>query len=263
MPLYHCTLTLHDNVFFATREMGILYETEKHLHNWGLSFALFSITYIPQSYRLQGEKSQKPTYLDPNSEHSLVHLNKLGIYVFPAQPLHWSYQINTFKSAQVPYYGKSKQFGDRGAEKNYPVNYGRAKELAVGSQYRCYILTTDAIQIPNWIRVGKWAGKVKVDVLEIPDSILENKSGNYVCNHPLNPIDLSNNTQILLYNRIVMPPVSLISQAQLNGDYLGTKKDEWQDFKSNLNTDITQNLPEEIKLPKGVFYGAGNVVTTT
>lgn len=63
MALYHCTLTLHDNVFFATREMGILYETEKYLHNWGLSFALFSIHYIPQPYRLQGELAQKPTYL--------------------------------------------------------------------------------------------------------------------------------------------------------------------------------------------------------
>lgn len=42
MALYHCLLTLHDNVFFATREMGILYETEKYLHNWALSFALFS-----------------------------------------------------------------------------------------------------------------------------------------------------------------------------------------------------------------------------
>ena len=41
MVLYHCHLTLHDNVFFASREMGILYETEKYLHNWALSYALF------------------------------------------------------------------------------------------------------------------------------------------------------------------------------------------------------------------------------
>ena len=110
---------------------------------------------------------------------------------------------------------------------------------------------------------GKWAGKVKIDVLEIPDSILENKSGNYVCNHPLNPVDLPTNTQILLYNRVVMPPVSLVSQAQLNGEFLGTKKDEWQEFKSSLSLELNKNLPDEIKLPRGVFYGAGNVVTTT
>jgi CRISPR-associated protein Csc1 len=243
--------------------MGILYETEKYLHNWGLSFALFSINYIPQVYRLQGENAQKPTYLDPNSERSLLHLNKLGIYVFPAQPLHWSYQINTFKAAQVSYYGKSKQFGDKGAEKNYPVNYGRAKELAVGSQYRIYIIAPDSIQIPHWIRLGKWAAKVKVDLLEIPETVLENKSGNYICSHPLNPLDLPSNQQVLLYNRIVMPPVSLVSQAQLNGEYLGTKKDDWQGFKSSFDHELNKNLPDEIKLPKGVFYGAGNLITTT
>ncbi|BAZ49559.1 CRISPR-associated protein Csc1 [Nostoc sp. NIES-4103] len=251
MTLYHCTLTLHDNVFFATREMGILYETEKYLHNWGLSFALFAIQYIPQPYRLQGELAQKPTYLDASTEQNLIHLNKAGIYVFPAQPINWSYQINTFKAAQVGYYGKSKQFGDKGAEKNYPINYGRAKEIAVGSQYRTYIIAAESIIIPRWIRLGKWAAKIRVEVVKIPDKLMQTKSGDYICLHPLNPLDLPNSTRILLYNRIVMPPVSLISQAQLSGEYLVTKKDDWQDYKSTLTAQNYQELPEEICLPRG------------
>jgi CRISPR-associated protein Csc1 len=262
MPLYHCILTLHDNVFFATREMGILYETEKYLHNWALSFALFSIKYIPQPYRLQGELAQKPTYLDGKAEQNLLHLNQAGIYVFPAQPITWSYQINTFKAAQVAYYGKSKQFGDKGADKNYPINYGRAKELAVGSSYRTYIIAPETINFPRWIRLGKWAAKIHVEVVKIPDSVLEFKSGEYVCLHPLNPLDLPSDTQMLLYNRIVMPPVSLVSQAQLRGEYLVTKKDDWQDFKSALIADKSQQLPEQIHLPNGIFYGAGNVAAT-
>ncbi len=262
MALYHCTLTLHDNVFFATREMGILYETEKYLHNWGLSFALFTINYIPQLYRLQGELAQKPTYLDASAEQNLLHLNQAKIYVFPAQPINLSYQINTFKAAQVAYYGKSKQFGDKGADKNYPINYGKAKELAVGSQYRTYIIAPENIKIPRWIRLGKWAAKIKVEIIQIPDRVIQTKSGNYACVHPLNPLDLPSDTRILLYNRIVMPPVSLVSQAQLHGEYLTTKKDDWQTFKLTLNIQQNQQLPEEINLPKGIFYGAGNVVTT-
>ena len=259
MALYHCTLTLHDNVFFATREMGILYETEKYLHNWGLSFALFNVNYIPQLYRLQNELAQKPTYLDASAEQNLLHLNQAEIYVFPAQPINWSYQINTFKSAQVSYYGKSKQFGDKGADKNYPINYGKAKELAVGSQYRTYIIAPDTIKIPRWIRLGKWASKIRVETIKIPDNIIQSKSGDYTCLHPLNPLDLPSTTRILLYNRIVMPPVSLVSQAQLSGDYLLTKKDDWLAFKSTLISEVCQQLPEQIHLPKGVFYGAGNV----
>ena len=84
--------------------MGILYATGKYLHNWGLNFALFSIDYISHPYRIQGEKAQKPTYLDTSYERNLLHLNKFGIYVFPAQPITWSYQINTFKAVQVNYY---------------------------------------------------------------------------------------------------------------------------------------------------------------
>lgn len=265
MALYHCTLTLHDNVFFATREMGILYETEKYLHNWALSFAFFVINYIPQPYRLQGELAQKPTYLDASAEQNLIHLNQAGIYVFPAQPINWSYQINTFKAAQVGYYGKSKQFGGKGAEKNYPINYGRAKELAVGSLYRTYIIAPENIQIPRWIRLGKWASKIKVETVKIPDKLVQSKSGNYTCLHPLNPLDLSINNRILLYNRIVMPPVSLVSQAQLQGEYLvakksdEAKKNDWQTFKSILTTEQYQQIPEEIHLPIGVFYGAGNI----
>ncbi|AKG21542.1 type I-D CRISPR-associated protein Cas5/Csc1 [Calothrix sp. 336/3] len=268
MALYHCILTLHDNVFFATREMGILYETEKYLHNWGLSFALFSVDYIPQPYRLQGELAQKPTYLDNKAERNLLHLNQAEIYVFPAHPIHWSYQINTFKSAQVAYYGKSKQFGDKGAEKNYPINYGRAKELAVGSQYRTYIIAPDDIKIPHWIRLGKWAAKIKVETIKIPDNLLKNKSGNYICSHPLNPLDLASNTRILLYNRIVMPPASLISQAQLNGEYLFTnkkddkQKQDWETFQSQLNPGEYEQIPEQIHLPQGAFYGAGNLAAT-
>ena len=37
-----CELILHDNLFYASREMGRTYETERYLHNYGLSYALGS-----------------------------------------------------------------------------------------------------------------------------------------------------------------------------------------------------------------------------
>lgn len=245
MVLYLCNLTLHDNVFFATREMGTLYETEKYLHNWALSYALFEATHIPKPYRLQGAIAQRPGYLDADNEQNLLTLNQLGIYVFPALPLQWSYQVNTFKAAQVPYYGKSKQFGDKGADRNYPINYGRAKELAVGSTYSTYIIAPEIIQIPGWIRLGKWAAKIQVDAKPIPDRAIQQRSGEYTCEHPLNPIDLPDSTRLLLYNRIVMPPASLVSQSRVSGDY-------WE---------ISQ--PSRVCLPQGVAYGASTVIAAS
>ncbi len=231
---YLCHLTLHDNVFFASREMGTLYETEKYLHNWALTYALFEVTHIPKPYRMQGNLAQKPVYLERDREQNLVQLNDLGIYVFPALPITWSYQINTFKAAQVAYYGKSKQFGAKGADRNYPINYGRAKELAVGSIYCTYIISKDKINIPQWIRLGKWSSKIKIEVEPLEISNIKSRSGTFICRHPLNPIDLPLSTQLLLYNRIVMPPSSLVSQAQLEGDF-------WE-------------LPDT-KLPRGTKYG--------
>ncbi len=252
MIIYQCLLTLHDNVFFATREMGILYETEKYLHNWALSYAFFESVYIPRPYRLQGKNAQKPAYLDADREQNLLHLNQAKIYVFPAKPLKCSYQINTFKAAQVNYYGKSDKFGEGNAKRNYPANFGRAKELAVGSYYQTYIIAEKELEIPHWIRLGKWAAKVRVEARIIPASGIQSKSGEYICQHPLNPIDLPPTSRLLLYNRIVMPPVSLVSQAQLIGEYWEVSKaDNWQDFKE---------LPKQFCLPKGVAYGANNAV---
>lgn len=261
MVLYRCNLTLHDNVFFATREMGILYETEKYLHNWALSYALFQATHIPKPYRLQGENAQRPGYLEADNEQNLLNLNHSGIYVFPALPLQWSYQVNTFKAAQVSYYGKSKQFGDKGADRNYPINYGRAKELAVGSTYRTYVIAPKTVQIPHWIRLGKWAAKIQVDAKPIPDRGIKQMTGEYTCDHPLNPIDLPSSTRLLLYNRVVMPPVSLISQARLSGNYweiskpdAGSASPEWSDL---------QDLPNRVCLPGEVAYGASTAVAAS
>lgn len=252
MKIYLCLLTLHDNVFFATREMGILFETEKYLHNWALSYALFKGIVIPHPYRLQGDLAQKPDYLDESREQNLIHLNQAKIYVFPAKPIIWSYQINTFKAAQVSYYGKSEQF----EAPNYPKNYGRAKELAVGSQYHTYLIASDPVTIPQWIRLGKWSAKVHVQAFLIPDTAIKSLSGDYICDHPLNPIDLSPDTQLILYNRIVMPPVSLITQAQLQGNYWQLSGDDWKALKSSI-----PHLPNQVNLPQGVMYGAKQLIT--
>lgn len=260
MALYACHLTLHDNVFYATREMGILYETEKYLHNWALSYAFFKVSHIPHPYGLYGKVAQKPDYLDANREQNLLHLNDAGIYIFPAKPIYWSYQVNTFKAAQTTYYGKSKQFGDKGANRNYPINYGRAKELAVGSYYQTYLIVPDSLQssIPRWIRLGKWAAKVEVKVRKIPESAIHIKSGKYACEHPLNPIDLPSEQELELYNRIVMPPSSLVSQAQLNGKYWELSGEDWSSLRNQFS-----NLPKRVYLPIGVSYGARTIAAAS
>lgn len=259
MILYLCHLTLHDNVFFASREMGTLYETEKYLHNWALSYALFESTYIPRPYRLEGAIAQRPRYLETDNEQNLLHLNQQGIYVFPALPLQWSYQVNTFNVSQAFYHQKLRKSGGEGGDLNYPISYGRAKELAVGSKYRTYIIAPSKAKIPRWIRLGKWAAKIRVETTSIPKSGIQQASGEYISGHPLNPIDLPQATQLLLYNRIIMPPASLVSQAKLLGDYWEiSKPEQWTELPEWSGL---KDLPQTICLPRGVAYGANTLVS--
>jgi len=231
--------------------MGTLYETDKYLHNWALSFALFENSYLRKPYRTQGEYAQKPRYLDAPDRPdipTLLHLNSVGIYVFPAQPITWSYQINTFKAAQVNYHAKTDKFGEGDAKRNYPANIGRAKELTVGSTFRIYIISTEMINFPQWIRLGKWSSKIHLEAKLIPETAIASKLGQYTCSHPLNPIDLPNSSALLLYDCLVMSPSSLVSQSRLTGKY-------WQISK----TDNSPNWLHDICLPKDVFYGATNI----
>ncbi|QNP28321.1 type I-D CRISPR-associated protein Cas5/Csc1 [Cylindrospermopsis curvispora] len=222
MMIYRCDLRLQDNVFFATREIGGLYETEKYLHNWALSFAFFETDYIPRPYRIQGKTVQELTYeltyLDSNQEQSLFHLNQARIYVFPALPISCSYHVNTLES--VPYHPEYSNI--------------KVKEIAVGSHFKTYVFAPHEITIPHWIRLGKWSAKIKVETTILSE--FKEKSGEYISKHPLNPIDLSRTTKLLLYNRIFMSPSSLLSQAQLTGDYY--------------------QLPDHTCLPRRVGYGA-------
>src|SRR2546428_12538733 len=100
MHLLHCKLTLHDTLYFATREMGVLYETERYLHNYALAYALFSNDLINMPYFCN---SYRPGYAE-----DLEQLNNVAVYITPAQPILWDYVLITWKIGQVFYYRKSE-----------------------------------------------------------------------------------------------------------------------------------------------------------
>jgi len=206
MLITRCVLTLHDSLFFATREMGTLYETERYLHNYALSYALFNDSVIRVPYFCG---SYRPCYAD-----ELELLNQHGIYVTPARPLQWGYLLVTWKMGQVTYYRKPERFGEGGGH-NYPMNYGRAKELAPESVFEFFVISRERVQLPRWIRLGKWASKALVEPQDSGE--IKDKQGEFIATCPLNPLDVS--AAPIVYDLISMPPVSLIHNAKMNGAY--------------------------------------------
>ena len=200
MQVARCNLILHDSLYYATREMGRLYETEKVIHNWALTYALGFI--------------QKPYYC-PNSvptyQEDLQPINEAGVYVTPAKPVHCDYVINTFKFADNRHRAFSKPH-----RTNKP-SYGKAKELAPESKFEFFIIGKLPERLPKWIRLGLWMSKARVKV-EVVKSGLRPKHGTFTCAHLLNPMDLPILPE--LYDLISMPPVSLLQNARFNGEYV-------------------------------------------
>jgi CRISPR-associated protein Csc1 len=213
--LYRGTIELHDSLYFATREIGRLYETEAVLHNYALCYAMGLVdsdryaTTVPEEHHYRYFcAEQVPKY----SEH-LTPLNARGIYVTPARSIHHATTLNTWKYADNRYHVEMTK-----TQKNIP-SFGRTKEIAAESIFECFLIATQELELPKkqWIRLGKWMSKAEVQWEELPG--LRQGKGSFTCTHPLNPLDVMISHRVISYDVINMPPVSLIQNVHLEGQY--------------------------------------------
>lgn len=212
--IYRCTLELHDSLYFATREIGRLYETEPVLHNYALCYALGLVDSDRHSTTVSKEHSYRyfcPEQV-PQYEAHLTPLNQQGIYVTPARAVHHTAVLNTWKYANNNYHVEMEK-----TQKNIP-SFGRAKEIAPESQFECFILSEKCLTLPKWIRLGKWMSKAEV-VLEALAKPKRHPSSVFTFSYLLNPLDVMFSNQVLSYDTVNMPPVSLIRNVRLCGEY--------------------------------------------
>jgi CRISPR-associated protein Csc1 len=211
--IYRCQLELHDSLYFATREIGRLYETEPIIHNYALCYALGLVDNPIYSTTVAEADSYRyfcPEQVPKYEEH-LTPLNQQGIYVTPARSLNHAAILNTWKYANNNYHVEMEK-----TQKNIP-SFGRAKEIAPESQFEFFLISEKHIKLPKWIRLGKWMSKAELTVTELPK--LKTTEGVFTCSHPLNPLDVMFTNQVISYDVVNMPPVSLIQNVQMRGEY--------------------------------------------
>lgn len=201
--IYRCEIELHDSLYYATREIGRLYETEAILHNYSLCYAIGLIN--SDSYRYFC-KEQIPQY-----EEHLIPLNEQKIYVTPARSVRHASILNTWKYANNNYHVEMTK-----TQKNIP-SFGRAKEIAPESIFEFFVISQHSLKLPKWIRLGKWMSKAELKIKELTQ--IKTKTGNFTCAYPLNPLDVMFINQVISYDVINMPPVSLIRNVTINGEY--------------------------------------------
>lgn len=195
-----CRLTFHENLFYATREVGRLYETGRYLHNYALTYAL-GLAAAPYF-----QAQQTPSYAA-----ELGALNAQGIYVTPARGVAVRYQMATFKLANNAYHVKMEQ-----SSRNLPT-FGRAKEVAVGSAFEFGIVHADPLRLPRWVRMGLWRSKALLETIAEAE-LKPAPAGEQIAGLPLNPLDVAGEFQ--LYDLISMPPSSIVDNALLKTDWL-------------------------------------------
>jgi len=194
-------LTLHENLFYATREVGRLYETGRYLHNYGLTYGL---GFVAAPYF---NAMAVPRYAE-----ELSTVRERAIYVTPARPREVYFELNTFKYADNRYRVKMEP-----GSRNTP-SFGRAKELAVGSNFEFALFSKAQLALPTWIRLGKWMSKAAVEVVHT-EEVDQIRNGEFTNAFPVNPLDLPPETRLLTYDLISMPPVSLLDHAHLTGPH--------------------------------------------
>lgn len=210
--IYRCTLELHDSLYYATREIGRLYETEAIIHNYALCYALGLVDSDRYSTTVSEEHSYRyfcPEQVPKYEEH-LTPLNQQGIYVTPARAINHAAVLNTWKYANNNYHVEMEK-----TQKNIP-SFGRAKEIAPESVFEFFVISEKSLTLPRWIRLGKWMSKAELTVEELS---IRRSQGDFTVAFPLNPLDVMFSYQILSYDTVNMPPVSLIRNVRLKGEY--------------------------------------------
>ena len=219
MFVYRLELTLWEKVFFASREIDELFQTEPVLGNYALTYAL-GLTVSP--YRLS-EREDRPYYRE-----DLSALNERGIYVTPGTPLGApALEVERFNGMVESYWYKMannavvadlavRLDNARAPVTNFPQK-GRLRVLSRGNRFYCYVFARETLALPRYIRLGKFLGKTRVEVTkewrDPPTSLVR---GERVAAF-LNPLDLSPETEIGYHDLFNLPPVPLIRNAQISG----------------------------------------------
>lgn len=213
--IYRCQIELHDSLYFATREIGRLYETEPVIHNYALCYALGLVDSEIYSTTVSEEHSYRyfcPEQV-PKYEPHLTALNQQGIYVTPGRSISHSSTLNTWKYANNNYHVEMEK-----TQKNIP-SFGRTKEIAPESKFEFFIISEKSLKLAKWIRLGKWMSKAAVEILEQKELKRSPSETDFIFPYLLNPLDVMFSHQVISYNVVNMPPVSLIENVKMLGRY--------------------------------------------
>ncbi|MBD1211706.1 MAG: type I-D CRISPR-associated protein Cas5/Csc1 [Dolichospermum circinale Clear-D4] len=209
-------------VFFASRELSDTYYTEGLLGNYALTYAL---GWVNSPYRLQGQATGRPTYKED------FQAIASSCYILPASPIgRVTFRFERFNALSDAYWYTMTNNRVATAREDLPLqrqgtkpssfrasNFpqtGRLRMIERGNKFQTLVFGNQ--QLPDYIRAGKFASKVKVNVLkEFPITLLP--EGEYKSQFYLNVADLPTQIEAFVFDLISIPPAPILKNLHFRG----------------------------------------------
>jgi len=230
VEIYRASLTLKEHTYFASREIGIFYESEPLIGNYALAYAL-GLCASPYDW------SGPPRY-----KQDLSPLNEKGLYVTPAtfEPGKLHYAISQFNAQTDSYYFRFDQnaIASNPVKKSRAANFpqsGKIRMLGLESQAYFFLMNQQRIELnlPNYIRLGKFNSKARI-VWEklVLKSAQPVRFDDVALDFLLNAVDLpfdiiANMRAFSVYN---IHPAPLLSRCHLSGSFWHCGSRAGQDY---------------------------------
>lgn len=210
-------------VFFASRELSDTYYTEGAIGNYALAYAM---GWVNSPYRLTGQSTGRPTY-----KEDLVPLAGRG-YILPAWPFQErvTFRFERFNALSDSYWYAMTNNRVATARQDLPLkrtgkkprtyrasNFpqtGRLRMIERGNIFETLVFGD--LPIPEYIRIGKFKSKVRVQILKTLD-LTTLPVGQYKTRAYLNVADLSSQLNLLAFDLIAIPPASLLKNLHFQG----------------------------------------------
>lgn len=216
-------IEVHDPVFFSTREANKKVSTGRYLHNYALTYSMLYASGELEGLTEYSKRWEKTSDQGPKYEEDF---GNIGMYVFPARPVDIEFTTEIVNTSSETYH--EEVTGER-AKRYFSGHI--VKRIAVGSEFRTYVLIEDDFTLPDTSRLGKFMGKIRIETEEREWSRkeLDNVRIEPVLNVMDLPLDFHNNTSQMKIEK--MRPSPVMTSAVFSGDCIEIETEANEDRK--------------------------------
>lgn len=224
LKVYECLLELKEDVMFVSTEIGNEYHAYGLIGNTALPYALSLI------------KVHYKSFVRPMHQDHFKILNKNEIYITPGTFLgDIAFKMERF-NCMPDRYNLTWHGGDRksgGRRDNYP-DEGWFKMIRRNNKAIFYILSKIELELPQYIRIGKFMSKCGVTSKKISYSV---KSGDFTTDLLLRAEDIPPSIELTNFEKIPIQNGMYLRNCEFSGEAIELKSDYFRNaLIPNLST---------------------------